>query len=97
VEPQRSSDVDSAPSLWSARHHGTLNAPALLARFLEASLEPEALEHMLVSLAVHPDGAGCARAHLMHFNPDRERLEGVQVASAAVPAAWVTTGTGLEP
>ncbi len=87
MEPQRSSDIDARPSAVSAAHDGPLNAAALLARFLEASVEPEALERMLVSLAVHPAGAGCAHAHLMRFNPDRERLEGACVASAVVPAA----------
>jgi signal transduction histidine kinase len=87
VEPQRSSDVDARPSIVSAAHDGPLNAPALLARFLEASVEPEALERMLVSLAVHPEGAGCVRAHLMRFNPERERLEGTRLASATAPAS----------
>lgn len=86
MEPQRSSDVDGRPSALSAAHDGPLNAPALLARFLEASVEPDALERMLVSLAVHPAGAGCVHAHLMRFNPDRERLEGARVASAVAPA-----------
>ena len=59
-------------------------APALppLATLFDRDLELDALERMLLELAVHPDGGGCARAWLLLFDARRGLLEGWRTATA---------------
>ena len=49
---------------------------ARLVRLLELAPDPEALERMLVTLAVHPEAAGFASATLLGWDPARALLEG---------------------
>ena len=63
---------------------------AALLRLLERARNVEEIEELLVAAAVHPDGAGFARAQLLRFEPQSERLTEVRHLSGADPGATLT-------
>ena len=58
------------------RPFAALLPAARLARLLELAPDSDALERMLVTLAVHPEAAGFARATLLGWDAPRTLLEG---------------------
>jgi len=65
----------------------------VLLRLLERARNVEEVEELLLAAAVHPDGAGFARAHLLRWEPEHERLSEVRRAAGPAPtvalADWV--------
>jgi signal transduction histidine kinase len=86
MEPNAASDVNACPAKDGAplgvESPRAPRALELLARFVEAAAEPEALDRMLLALAVHGDGVGFREARLLRFDAERASLEGVALGSA---------------
>ncbi len=59
-----------------SRPFGALLPAARLVRLLELAPDAEALERMLVALAVHPEAGGFASATLLVWDPTRAVMEG---------------------
>src|SRR5262245_2480126 len=59
-----------------------------VARLFDARLERGALERMLLAAAVHPQGPGFVRAHLLVWNPDRATLDGRLAWVAGTKRSW---------
>jgi signal transduction histidine kinase len=64
---------------------GSLSAGATLLRLIERARSVDEVEELLLAAAVHPEGAGFARAWLLRWDAERDRLS--QVRWAIGPAA----------
>lgn len=86
-------DPVRAGSAGAGLHLGSLSGGAALLRLLERARNVEEVEELLLAAAVHPDGAGFARAHLLRWEPEHERLSEVRRAAGPEPqvalAEWV--------
>src|SRR6266508_4112595 len=80
----------SAGSVPHAAWPGSVSGGATLLRLLERARNVEEVEELLLAAAVHPEGAGFARAWLLRWDPEHDRLSQVRWAlgpSAPVPLA----------
>ena len=74
---------------------------SLFTALFDAGIDRSAIERIALAWAVHPDGAGFTRAHLLAWNADREDLEGRlawpaslderTLEEALVAARWLAT------
>jgi signal transduction histidine kinase len=71
---------DTSPS--NVTGAGAAAPMAALAPLFECDADLDALERVVLALAVHPQGGGAARAWLLQWNPRRGMLEGWRVAAA---------------
>jgi signal transduction histidine kinase len=82
-----------AGSAGAGIHSGSLSGGAALLRLLERARNVEEIEELLLAAAVHPEGAGFARARLLRWEPEGERLSEVRHAAGPAPhvalADWV--------
>ena len=74
-------DPVKAGSAGAGFHLGSLSGGATLLRLLERARSVEEIEELLLAAAVHPDGAGFARAQLLRWEPEHDRLSEVRRAS----------------
>lgn len=77
-----------------------------LAALFDPGLDRNAIERMTLAFAVHPEGPGFARVHLLAWNPDRESFEGrlcwtrrtqARAMESAVAAAKRLATDGTDP
>ena len=69
-----------AGSISHAGSPGSLSGGATLLRLLERARNVEEVEELLLAAAVHPEGAGFARAWLLRWDPEHDRLSQVRWA-----------------
>ncbi len=82
IAPVRSASAGGQPHAVSS---GSLSGGATLLRLLERARNVEEIEELLLAASVHPEGAGFARAHLLRWDPERDRLSEVRRASGVNP------------
>jgi nitrogen-specific signal transduction histidine kinase len=81
--------TSTSPGAGSHSPTGSLGGGAALLRLLERARNVEEVEDLLLAAAVHPEGAGFARAHLLRFDPHADQLSEVRRAAGPGPAVSI--------